>query len=132
MASTKTINIDGTRAYALLKKAVERKGPDYVTPLVVEEGSLIGRRGYYTYNNKCHCPVGVALNIAGVTLAEFPGDYEYVNAEHLDDYLPARVKFTGTALQVFEAAQRRADKGATWGEALSTAAAFAPVAHEER
>jgi len=131
MASTKTINIDGTRAYALLKKALERKGPDYVTPLVVEEGSLIGRRGYYAHNGKCHCPVGVALNIAGVTLAELR-EAEYVRAEQLGWRLPLRVKFSGTALQVFEAAQRRADKGAPWGEALRAAAEFAPVAYAER
>lgn len=131
MASTKTINIDGSRAYALLKKAVERKGPDYVTPEVPGSSTLNGSRGYYIHNGKAHCPVGVALNIAGVTLAEFPVE-SYLSAEHLNACLPARVKFSGTALQVFEAAQRRADKGATWGEALSTAAAFAPVAHEER
>jgi len=131
MASTKTINIDGTRAYALLKKAVERKGADYVTPLVVEEGSILGRRGYYVHSGKCHCPVGVALNIAGVTLAELR-DGEYVRAEQLDWRLPPRVKFSGTALQVFEAAQQRADKGAPWGSALHAAAEFAPVAHEER
>jgi len=55
-----------------------------------------------------------------------------VRAEQLGWRLPLRVKFSGTALQVFEAAQRRADKGAPWGEALRAAAEFAPVAYAER
>lgn len=132
--ATKTINIDGTRAYALLKKAVERKGADYTTPAVHPahaDRDTYTTRCLYTHKGRTHCPVGVALSIAGVTLAELDG--APVAALVLDQ-IPsmARVKFSGTALDVFDAAQRKADRGYTWGEALAAAYKYAPVAHEER
>lgn len=132
---TKNIHIDATRAYTLLKKAVERKGEAYVTPQV-QTTDLGGGYPYtyntrclYTYESKSLCPVGVALSIAGVTQEELNVSGP---ASDLDELLPSRVHFTDAALAIFRAAQCEADAGHTWGEALAEAYKVAPVAHSER
>jgi|SRR6267142_1946861 len=131
---TKNINIDATRAYALLKKAVERKGEAYVTP-IVEVTSTTGlfssysTRCLYTHENKSHCPVGVALSIAGVTQEELE---VYGPAMDLDEHLPERVRINYAALRVFAAAQAEADSGNTWGEALAAAYKVAPTPDSDR
>lgn len=131
---TKNINIDATRAYALLKKAVERKGRAYVTPKVevtsdTDLFSSYYTRCLYTHENKSHCPVGVALSIAGVTQEELE---VYGPARDLGDLLPQRVRVSYAALRVFAAAQSQADAGNTWGKALEEAYKVAPVAHSDR
>ncbi len=133
MTNVKNINIDGTRAYALLKKVVEKKGPDYVTPTVTIEsetsGTFLHVRARYTHNGKSLCPVGHALAAAGVRQGEMD---VVASAFDLPHVLPSRVKLTYNARMVFREAQRVADDGRPWGEALHEAYKVAPVAHGEK
>lgn len=129
---TKNINIDATRAYELLKKAVERKGVEYVTPEVTltnADGETYTTRGRYTHKGKSLCQVGMALSIAGVTQAEMN---LRCSALALAEALPLRVNISHAAARVFMAAQNRVDKGYTWGEGLAEAYKVAPVVHSER
>ncbi len=134
MTNVKNINIDGTRAYALLKKVVEKKGHDYVTPTVTIEskylpGTFLHVRTRYTCNGKSLCPVGHALAAAGVRQKEMD---VVASAFDLPHVLPSRVKLTYNARMVFREAQRVADDGRPWGEALHEAYKVAPVAHGEK
>ncbi len=134
MTNVKNINIDGTRAYALLKKVVEKKGHDYVTPTVTiaseySLGTFRNVRTRYTYNGKSLCLVGHALAAAGVKQAEMDVAASALNLPYV---LPSRVKLTYNARMVFREAQRVADDGRPWGEALHEAYKVAPVAHGEK
>lgn len=130
--ATKTINIDGSKAYTLLKKAVERKGADYVTPKVADDifgiTMFVRNRFVDPNTNKALCFVGQALNLGGVTLEELShvNTVSHLMAEH------PRVKITDAAREVFSVAMDRADRGYSWGSALAEAFKVAPVSHEER
>lgn len=119
--ATAIITINRPTAVALMKRAVEEKGADYVyQALDVEEGPSCT----YSRDGAPDCLVGHALHYAGVTVEEL---------ERLDRAsrvgIPApiipkeitRLSFTQGAKLAFKRAQEQQDRGLSWGNSLDFA-----------
>lgn len=100
-----------------MRKAVEARGADFIDPNAVNDDCryVLSRDSDQPLPG---CIIGTAIYMqTGEFVDE---DYEYMNADHLDEYL------TENARKVAYEAQRVQDKGGTWGDALETAYHFDP------
>jgi len=124
------IEIDSEKALALLKRAVEERGADYVDPNA--GGEIPCTYAYPDDSGVIHpsCIVGHALYYAGVrdeTLRDVAdvGDASELRGWFTEQYregiIDEEVEITPSAATLFLVAQRKQDLGRTWGEALNDA-----------
>lgn len=120
----RTQTITGTDALALLKRAVEERGEDYVYPAELKgprpgdlrEVSETTCR-YFT-DGAPSCIAGQALAYLGFTQADL-APHENRGASYVFEALG--LNMTRAAVYGFEAAQGAQDSGQPWGEALKDA-----------
>lgn len=105
--------IDHVEALALLGRAVNEMGEDYVYP-VYDEGFC----KYFREDGSPSCIVGFVLDYKGISIEH----YATLNAEEVNELRAGGViDLTDKAIAVLEAAQRTQDHSGTWGDALAEA-----------
>lgn len=115
------IEIDRGKALTLLSGAVEKRGADYIYP---NHDQPMGCTYVTEDCTGPDCMVGQALFDAGVPMAileELDNLGSITDRDVMDRLTAEGVILTPGAYNAFSAAQKRQDKGHTWGNACTAA-----------
>jgi hypothetical protein len=120
-AVTEVRTVDVDEALALLQRAVDEVGADYVDPIAAANGpgSCMYVYNTATWGGCGNCLIGKALTYLGVDVAGLISGVVMLAPKGI---LRERgVDLTPDALPAWAAAQRAQDRSATWGQALAAA-----------